>query len=97
MRYDNGLSEGVEVCACCGELYTQELTASEFCENCDIPDDEVINGSADDSDWNRPGHSKHRIRDSESPERNRQTVCDRIRHRPDKSSATRSQAYHGSL
>ena len=50
MRYDNGLSEGVEVCACCGELYTQELTASEFCENCDIPDDEVINGSADDSD-----------------------------------------------
>ena len=38
MRYDNDLPEGVEVCACCRELYTQELTASEFCENCDIPD-----------------------------------------------------------
>ena len=42
MPIRDDLPEGVAVCECCGELYTDELTLSEMCEICDFYEYEDI-------------------------------------------------------
>ena len=46
MRESQHLPDGVTICDSCGELYTEELTLSEYCEPCDF--------YADDFDFGIP-------------------------------------------
>ena len=52
MPVRDDLPEGVAVCECCGELYTDELTLSEMCEICDFYEYE------DDTPTNLMGQSR---------------------------------------
>ena len=55
MPVRDDLPEGVAVCECCGELYTDELTLSEMCEICDFYEYEDIDDFNDRQDgWRKP-------------------------------------------
>ena len=43
MRESQDLPDGVAICESCGELYTEELTLSDWCEVCEVyGDDEAV-------------------------------------------------------
>ena len=42
MRESQHLPDGVSVCESCQELYTEELTLSDFCEVCEFYGDEAV-------------------------------------------------------